>query len=308
MHTVLTEDRYIFFGHSISVRSNSLEILAHLRSVYSRFYRGDTNVHLQSTNPLEISMTSIEIIDDICDSNEIVINDMVKTYRLECNDIHFPEQKGFDPLGSIQWFVLWTVSNLARNYFLIHAGAVASKTRGIIFPAISGFGKTTLTIKLVQRGYHFLSDEVACIHIEQNRIEPFPRKINLTDESRILLGLPISIRDDHPHLLKASGGRKGILDIEEIVPDSLADPCMPKYIFFLRGFGEKPRTERIAPSHALFHIFRFSISPIENPGSKLFSYAPLFNTVQCFNLVIGNLDETADLIIQLTDQGDSSDG
>ncbi|MEW6585573.1 MAG: hypothetical protein AB1442_08170 [Nitrospirota bacterium] len=303
---MLTEDIYLFFGHPIIVRSNSKEVLAHLRLVYSRFYRGSDSDHSYGENLLNTSGTSLEIIDDIAGNNEIVIKDRLRTYRFACSDIHSHEQETFDPLGAIQWFMLWTASNLAKDYSFIHAGAVASKKGGIIFPAVSGFGKTTLAIRLVQKGYRFLSDEVACINVVQNRIEPFPRKINLTDESRILLRLPPW--DDPIDRLKRPGVRKGMLDIEEIVADSLSEPCTPGYIFFLMGFGEKPRLERIAPSHALFHIFRFSISSVDNPGSYLFSHAPLFNTVQCFNLVIGDLDETADLIMHMTDQGKLCNG
>ena len=36
----LPEEVYSFFGQEIGVRSNSSEVLSHLRSIYGRFYKG----------------------------------------------------------------------------------------------------------------------------------------------------------------------------------------------------------------------------------------------------------------------------
>lgn len=298
IHTVLTEDFYIFLGHTIRVRSNSEHILAHLRSVYWRFYQGHNGESQQG----HTALTSIEIIDDTSFNQEIVINDNLNTYRLACHDIRSPENNEFrfDPLGSVQWFLLWTASNLADDFFFFHAGAVASENGGIIFPAVSGLGKTTLTVRLVQKGFKFLSDEVACMNIEHQKIEPFPRKINLTDESHSMLGLP-QWTDSNVQLQYP--GKKLMFDIEEIVASSLSGPCSPTHVIFLKGFGEKTRLEPIAPSHALFQIFRFSIRPVRNPGEQLFASVPLFNKLQCFNLVMGDLDDTVEMIIQSTDNG-----
>jgi len=306
---IVTEDVYGFLGQNIAVSSNSEEILAHLRRAYARFYQTDGTTSLSSPkNNADASPRRLEITDDAAGSGQIVIKDGFQSYRLKCRNVDPFENKesGTDPLGWVQWFLLWTASTLAKNSFFVHAGAVASKNGGMIFPAVSGMGKTTLTVKLVQKGLKFLSDEVACMNVEKNRIEPFFRKINLTDESRILLGLPPWAA---PNLrIKRSKGTKWMLDIEDIVADSLSGPCPLRYVFFLKDFGEKPRLEHISPSNALFRTFNFTISPINDPVSQLLTYAPLFNKVQCFNLVMGDLDETAELIINLADQGKSYNG
>lgn len=306
---ILTEDLYSFLGHTIGVSSNSKEILAHLRLVYGRFYQVDEDT--SSSNKKKKANARrhrIEIIDNIASSNEIIIKDKFKSYRLTCKNLNFLENKelDFDPLGSIQWFVLWTASILAKKYFLIHAGAVASKTGGMIFPATSGMGKTTLTIKLVQKGFNFLSDEVACLNPERNIIEPFYRKLSLTEESRHLLGLPSFSRKIVR--LRGQEGIKWLLDIEDIVSSSLSGPCTPRYIIFLRGFGEKPRLEYVSCSNALFNLLHYPISPIDNPGFFLFKYASFINKMRCFNLVIGDMDQTAELVMRLADQGKQQNG
>ncbi len=55
-----------------------------------------------------------------------------------------------------------------------HAAALARSGRGIAIAAPSCNGKSTLTLALAARGWDFLSDEVAAIHLESLRMLPFP--------------------------------------------------------------------------------------------------------------------------------------
>jgi hypothetical protein len=163
-------------------------------------------------------------------------------------------------------------------------------------------GKTTLVLKLVTHGCKFLSDEVACFNPKLNIIEPFPRKVNIRHGSQGLLGLHLG-----PNTLDDSMGTGEwlwTLDIEDIATNSLSNPCAPTYILFLRGFGDRPRLEYISSSNALFELLKFSIGPVDDPGFLLFKFAPLLNKIKCFNLVIGDPDGTAELVMRLADRGE----
>jgi hypothetical protein len=59
----------------------------------------------------------------------------------------------------------------------------------------------------------------------------------------------------------------------------------------------------MAPSHGLFTALRSCISPGANPASMLFRLTPLINGIRCFNLVVGDVDETADLVLRLASRG-----
>jgi hypothetical protein len=89
------------------------------------------------------------------------------------------------------------------------------------------------------------------------------------------------------------------VDIDEIAPATIGRSCPIRYILFLRGFGEKPRLESISASKSLFELFNSSISPVHDRASMLFEFAPHLNRIQSFNLVIGNLNETSELIMRL---------
>ena len=309
----LPVDVYSFLGKEIGIRSNSEEVLSHIRSMYGRFYhKSDDEPSSRHMKWEDISRAGMQIINKLDDSSELFINDKHYLYHLSMVDgySHFTSQNlqtsaedlsGFcDPLTLIQSSLLTTIAIEAQQYHLIHAGVVSRNNKGVIFSATSGMGKTTLVLKLVGSGCRFLSDEVACFNLGRDLLEPFPRKLNIRRESEELLGL--SLGSDAAADSTGPDGTEHMLDIEEIAPGSISDQCSPNFIIFLRGFGERPRLEQVSGSNAVFELLNSYIGPIENPAALLFEFAPVFNNARCFNLVLGNPDETADLVLRLVDE------
>ncbi len=116
-----------------------------------------------------------------------------------------------------------------RSHFLIHAGVVEKQGQGVIIAADSGHGKTTLTLELVRRGFHFLSDELAAISRVDRHVYPFPRKLRILPDTLKLAGFP-SAGDGAPVWLG-----KLLLDIDEIQPNSLGTPVSIRHIVILQN-------------------------------------------------------------------------
>jgi hypothetical protein len=250
----------------------------------------------------------IEVIDNISDSGELIVNDISNSYHLRCNDFNTFDYEYYttagtvpNPLAYIQWVILNNVIHLAKDYYLFHAGVVSWEGRGIIFPAVSDLGKTTLSLKLTMQGFKFLSDEVACVDQERGILSPFFRKLNLSEHSRQLLRLP-PISQSEP-ITKIDDDHEWKVDIEDVVPGSLSDPCAIRYIIFLQGFGEEPRLELLANSAALFKLFKFSMRRNDNVAGLLFKFAPIIDKTRCYNLVHGDLDKTAHMVQNLVQEG-----
>ncbi len=70
------------------------------------------------------------------------------------------------------------------DFLLIHAGVVAREGRALILAGAPGAGKTTLVSRLLEEGFHFLSDEVCPIHTETGLVHPFPRSLWVADDPR----------------------------------------------------------------------------------------------------------------------------
>lgn len=71
-----------------------------------------------------------------------------------------------------------TVGEHAQDLVFIHAGVVGWKGQGIVMPADSFGGKSTLVTELVKQGAEYYSDDFAIID-KQGNVRPFPRMISL---------------------------------------------------------------------------------------------------------------------------------
>lgn len=293
------EDIYRFLGHEIRVKTNSQEVLESIRFVYGRFYIGNdehnTKLCIRAMNG---DKSVITIIDKLSVSKELVIHGISGDFRLKCKNINAFDDGYYsispDPLSFVQLVIMRNICLLANDYHLIHACAVSLAEQCLIFPAFSDMGKTTLAVKLVANGFKFLSDELACLRPDTTMVEPFHRKLHFDDKSCRLLQLPAM-----PEKCRRQTGEDEIewtVDIEEIVPSSLSGPASLKHIIFIQGFGEKPRLQYISTSNALIKLFNFSFKPLVNCANLLYTYAPLVDSADCFNLVLGDPGETADLI------------
>lgn len=75
------------------------------------------------------------------------------------------------------------VAEYAQEHVFIHAGAISWKGKGILFPADSFQGKTTLVAALVKRGAIYYSDDYAILD-QDGLVHPFPRKLSIRDPDR----------------------------------------------------------------------------------------------------------------------------
>jgi hypothetical protein len=75
-----------------------------------------------------------------------------------------------------------SVAEYAPKSVFVHAGVVGWKGTGMIFPANSFAGKTTLVAELVKNGATYFSDEYAVLD-ENGLVHPFPRDLSVRGEA-----------------------------------------------------------------------------------------------------------------------------
>jgi hypothetical protein len=84
-----------------------------------------------------------------------------------------------DIFTTLEVFFQTATANFAADYgIFIHAGAVAWKGKGIIIPANSYDGKTTLTAEFAKLGATYFSDEYAIIN-KNGELLPFPKTLSI---------------------------------------------------------------------------------------------------------------------------------
>lgn len=109
---------------------------------------------------------------------------------------------------------------LADGRRVLHAGAVARGGRAVLIVGRSGWGKTTQTLALVQRGWRLLSDDFAVVRPD-GEVEPFVRRVNLTAASLELLDVAAPF--DTPVVAGFGGRAKWMVDAERLWPGCLGD-------------------------------------------------------------------------------------
>jgi len=293
-------DTYCFLGRCVSVRCSSQPILDRLRLMYRRFLVNGTGAAPEFT---------VDIADDLSGSGTLEIRDPWWSYRMSrteqqchysCQSVATGEFDGFgfcEPMVLVQNALLQTVAMMASDRLLVHAGAVELGGRAAVLAAQPRMGKTTMALRLATMGCRLLSDEVACLSRHGRRVDPFPRAVNVRERALGMLGLP----RDGTYVPTGAGaeGEEFAIDAEQLPGVRFSEGCEAGYLIFLRGFGDAPCLEPLSKGRALFHLADFCIGPAPEPSSFLFELAPLVEETACYTLVIGGLDETARLLMEM---------
>ncbi len=82
-----------------------------------------------------------------------------------------------------EWGLNWCIAHRAHQNLMLHAGVVEKLGKAIIFPALPGSGKSTLSSALGLRGWRFLSDEFGLVRGHDGLLQPIPRPVPLKNES-----------------------------------------------------------------------------------------------------------------------------
>ena len=146
-----------------------------------------------------------------------------------------PKDSGMS--GLAEQIIFTRLIALIDNYLLIHAAVVSKKGNGYIIIAPSGFGKTTLVLELLSRGYKFLSDEFCLIRSSDFYIDAFPRKLGVKANS------PFNnlINKEKAIYLEFEG--KYFVEWTDIASEGYCSKCKPKNLILLVD-NIKERTEK----------------------------------------------------------------
>jgi hypothetical protein len=136
------------------------------------------------------------------------------------------------------WRISQSVFRNISSFFLFHAGAVCRGGRCLLIAGPPSCGKTTLVLRLVERGFRFLSDEMAPVHRDSHSVEPFPRGIGLREEARRSTG--------HHGILAGDTrvGAKWIVDIENMFPGTLGTASQPTHLVILEDRSARERDRK----------------------------------------------------------------
>lgn len=113
----------------------------------------------------------------------------------------------------------------AHTACLVHGGA------GWLFAGPSDSGKSTLTLRLVEQGWHYLTDDAVLLRRIGERVRAFPLRRDFCIDPEAAALFPQVVPHWEPHM---GDVRKRRLRITELYPAQEASACLPRVLVFPR--------------------------------------------------------------------------
>lgn len=119
----------------------------------------------------------------------IVFDSLIRRYVKPQISFYSDQHSPFKPLpvsqasAVLEWGMNWCIAAHEFSNLLIHSAVLVKDGKAIIFPALPGSGKSTLTAHLGLKGWDTYSDEMAIIDIETDKVRPLYRPVCLKNNS-----------------------------------------------------------------------------------------------------------------------------
>lgn len=193
----------------------------------------------------------------------------------------------------------------SRSIYPIHASVVALSGRAALFPAPSGYGKTTLALTLVRAGFHFLGDDKPAVLNDTNgpTILAFPEPVNgYVDELHRFEELPHRPHEAFP----ADFPLKVSFNVETFWPGCVIPSAIPAGLFFPDAHdGDVPTANKIEPISSADGLRR--LIELNWPVRLSWGFDGFLDTMRdlaeqtpCYQLTIGtDLDDLPDRVGKL---------
>lgn len=284
-------DCYDFLGCRVLFRTNSEQFAAKIRSLLRSFPAS----HSQTPN-----LTFSFVLDSWPDPTQ-----PLSPHRVYRNHEQIGVARDHWQLFRLmEWQLDIFLSENVRDYFLLHAGVVAHQGSGIILPAISGSGKSSLTLALLLQGYHYLSDELAVINPHTGELKAFPKPFSLKN---LLLFPSLTYNQDkwlgpEPEVSTSSTDKPvWYVHADDLKPQITFQTTAPiRYIFFPSYRPDAaPHREPLLAGQAMRQLLDHCVNfPMLGQGG-LSLLGRLVAEAQCFSLTVNGPEATTQLITEL---------
>ena len=212
---------------------------------------------------------------------------------------------GDDP-AQVPPYLAWAISDAAlqhlrTSYLLFHGGAAAYRDRGLILPASSQSGKTTLVAGLLSAGFQYYSDDVVVLEPDTLELVPFAKCLNIKGGARGALASLYPRLEEAPHL--GVGGES----IWYLPPPETALPGGPVPVRYVVVPSYAPGVETaltpIARSEALQCLVQQSFNLGAQGTQGMEQVVQLLRGAACFALSVGDLERAVRLLRELIESG-----
>jgi hypothetical protein len=155
------------FGVDVCLESNDSELLDRFRLSLRVIFKDNLQIKPEGSSDHLIELLSETTPDRF-------------SYSFQGEKHRFVGSEG-ELFHLLRTLVRVTVASNSPDYLFIHSGAVSWKGKGLILPAQSYAGKTSLVTQLCRLGAQYYSDEYAVIG-RDGLLHPFPKALSIRGE------------------------------------------------------------------------------------------------------------------------------
>jgi hypothetical protein len=202
----------------------------------------------------------------------------------------FPDPEAVHPavLSNFMFLIGFSEMLRTRDYFLIHASAVAGNGKGVLAPALSGNGKTTFCLSLLHGGFKYLSDDRPILRKTNGGFEilSFPEEIDVTEKT---ISLFPALRNLDPSCFR-TGLRKKRFSVERCYPGATVDRTVPRVLLFPRIVEEDAsRLRALSKTEAVSRLLPHSLLVMDpRVAVKQFHMlCEMAESMDCYELLYG---------------------
>jgi hypothetical protein len=224
----------------LSITNSNLKVIKAKidHKTYFRFFNIDVTIFSDTPEPLNTLKNMYQLFTTKKKPKKSFECYLIRGFLLKEKPCVIINNK-IHPLHDDEFFVshahmliLQSIIDLIDNYLLFHAGVISKNGKGCIIAGPASYGKTTLILELILRGYKFLSDEFCPVKLSDYTIEPFPRSFGLRDNNPFL----DKFKNKEKTIIKNLGiGKKVLLNYGAIKKKSIGAVCKGKNLILLRG-------------------------------------------------------------------------
>jgi hypothetical protein len=171
---------------------------------------------------------------------------------------------------------------LRADLFFVHAAVVGLAGRAAVLAAPPGTGKSTLTLALQERGFAYLSDELAPIDVRTMTVHPYPHALCLKSRPPEPYKLPRGTYD---------AGQRLHVPVDALSGGTVKEPLPVAAVGFIhRVNGPPPALEWISSARAATRLMASVLNPLAHQGGGLDAALAISRAVPCFELETSDLE------------------
>lgn len=308
------EDHYQFISYPVCIRSNEREISQIFKSLYAYYHtekpltesviftihRKNRNITLLKQTPHRMPPhTETAVAGQQTNTNRQGDNPF---YTLSADGkVVFRGSNPVAALAFIEWFIINAVVQKNLTYMMFHASALAFGNTGVIFPASSGSGKTTIALALIAQGFQYHSDEVAIIDTKDLTLRPLPRGLAIQEKAFYLLQ---SLNKPPPSIgfyPQASPLPFRYFNPTAFIHQAAEKPVSVKHVIFLEKptLSTKTHLKKIPIAMAVSQLLSCSFANRPLAEDTIANCIKLSQRTECYSLTGDNLQDRVDTVLDL---------